>query len=498
MQGLNPDGSRNPSLPVLLDVDALIDYVLIIFYTGGFDSGLSQFLGDNAPNNWFGIYNRVTADRGFQYFIHDNEHSLGVNGTNSIDRTGPFNHGNQSSYWHSNPQFLHQDLMAHPEYKQRFIDHVQEYFFNDGPMTPAASIARLDERVAQSDPAIIAEAARWGDSKIHPPRTKSNWLQQINFLRNTYFPNRGSRVLDQLYGDGLYTYLSSPMPAGFKAPSFSQHGGMVPSGYSLSISSTFAGTIYYTTDGVTDPRAIGGQVNPSPAVNSYSGPMTITQPTTVKARLRTASGQWSGLVEATFTTPSLPGDYDDNGTVEEADYLVWRASYGMSVTPGWSADGNSDGLVNTTDYVIWRKNLGASSGAAQSILEPNVAAAGTEASPLQSTDNNASPSAALARTFVTDNEDAARRLSPFGRNAGFRPAIRESIPEAARDLLLTTGSARDFASTGDTTGPGRSAASRQISLSDELDISDKAIDELFSALGRPREDGLTSLFRAFS
>jgi hypothetical protein len=31
-----------------------------------------------------------------------------------------------------------------------------------------------------------------------------------------------------------------------------------------------------------------------------------------------------------------------------------------------------------------------------------------------------------------------------------------------------------------------------------LDISDKAIDELFSALGRPREDGLTSLFRAFS
>ncbi len=43
MQGQNPDGTRNLSLPVLLDVDALINYMLIIFYTGGFDSGLSRF-----------------------------------------------------------------------------------------------------------------------------------------------------------------------------------------------------------------------------------------------------------------------------------------------------------------------------------------------------------------------------------------------------------------------------------------------------------------------
>ncbi len=85
---------------------------LIIFYTGGFDSGLSRFLGDNSPNNWFGVYNRVTADQGFQYFIHDNEHSMGTGGTASIDRTGPFNNGNQNSYNHSNPQYLHQDLIV--------------------------------------------------------------------------------------------------------------------------------------------------------------------------------------------------------------------------------------------------------------------------------------------------------------------------------------------------------------------------------------------------
>ncbi len=116
------------------------------------------------------------------------------------------------------------------------------------------------QRVAQSDPAIIAEAARWGDSKVNPPRNKSHWQQQINLLRNTYFPARGNLVLSQLRGDRLYTNIAAPV--------FSQHGGMVPGGYQLTITAG-AGTIYYTTDGVTDPRLIGGAVNPSPAVHVY-------------------------------------------------------------------------------------------------------------------------------------------------------------------------------------------------------------------------------------
>ena len=116
MQGLNPDGTRNPSLPVLLDVDNLVNYMLIIIYTGGYDSGISRFLGDNQANNWYGIYNREAADQGFQFFIHDNEHSLGAeggdHGSQFIDRTGPFNNGNQSTYDYFNPTYLHQDLLV--------------------------------------------------------------------------------------------------------------------------------------------------------------------------------------------------------------------------------------------------------------------------------------------------------------------------------------------------------------------------------------------------
>lgn len=348
MQGLNPDGTRNPNLPVLLDVDNLADYMLDIFYTGGFDTGLSQFLGNNQANNWFGIYDHATADQGFQFFIHDNEHSLGadqnvVHGSQNIDRTGPFNNGNQHNYAQYNPQYLHQDLMASPEYKQMFIDRVQKAFFNDGALTVTNDIARLMERVGEVDPAIISEAARWGDAKVAVPRNKTTWQTEINWLINTYFPTRGTLVLGQLRNDGLFT---------FAGPAFSQLGGSVPNFYPLSL--TGSGTIYYTTDG-SDPRLIGGGINPNAKV--YNGAIAISGTTTV--RTRALSGvQWSGSVEATFSTVDLPGDYNGSGTVDQADYGVWAANFGSTTAP--AADGNRDGIVDAADYTVWRDHLGAS------------------------------------------------------------------------------------------------------------------------------------------
>lgn len=423
MQGLNPDGTRNPALPVLLDVDNLIDYMMIIFYTGGFDSGLSRFLGDNAPNNWFGVYNRLTADRGFKFFIHDNEHSMGVNNTATIDRTGPFNNGNQNSYAHSNPQYLHQDLLFHPEYKQRFIDRVQKYFFNGGLMTPAASIARLMERVSQSDPAIIAEAARWGDSKVTIPRNKSTWQTEINWIKNIYLPSRGNSVLNQLRLDGLHTSIAAPV--------FSQFGGVVASGYQLSIGAG-AGTLYYTTDGTTDPRAIGGAVSPSPAVNVYNGPISITQPTTVKARLLAATG-WSALVEATFDVAALPGDYNGNMLVDQGDYAVWRASYGANVAPGTGADGSGNGVIDAADFVVWRNNLGAAGGQGQFIV---TSATFDSATTSTSTDGLPHSVALSTSGLPAPGIVADARASWSGRPSDYRPATRYPA-QRTHDLNLS-------------------------------------------------------------
>src|SRR6185436_16897714 len=39
------------------------------------------------------------------------------------------------------------------------------------------------------------------------------------------------------------------------------------------------------------------------------------------------------------------GDYNGNGVVDTADYVVWRDTVGQTVTPNSGADGDGDGTI---------------------------------------------------------------------------------------------------------------------------------------------------------
>ncbi len=70
----------------------------------------------------------------------------------------------------------------------------------------------------------------------------------------------------------------------------------------------------------------------------------------------------------------LPGDYNRDGVVNGADYIVWRNS--MSGDIDLAADGNGDGMITAADYNIWRAHFGttAASGSTlqQVVPEPSA------------------------------------------------------------------------------------------------------------------------------
>ena len=273
LQGLNADGTRNVNFPVYLDVDNLISYMTEILYSGNRDAPISAFFGNDELNNYFAIRDRTASSTGFKFFVHDAEHSYGLRGGVTADRTGPFTSPDLEELDGFNPQTLHQELMANDNYRIRFADFIQENFFNDGPFTVENLQARWDVEVDKISSAIIAESARWGDARserVNAPLGKSDWQNAVDDIRNNFIGLRQPIFfLDQLRNTNPALFPSIDAPD-FFVDGTNQSGGEITAGASL----TFAAndTVYYTVDG-SDPRSANGSINPN-AISFNSGVTT--------------------------------------------------------------------------------------------------------------------------------------------------------------------------------------------------------------------------------
>ncbi len=57
-------------------------------------------------------------------------------------------------------------------------------------------------------------------------------------------------------------------------------------------------------------------------------------------------------------------DYNHDGIVDGADYVIWRKTLGsVAAPPGSGADGDGSGFVDAGDYTLWRSHFGNPSGA---------------------------------------------------------------------------------------------------------------------------------------
>jgi hypothetical protein len=251
IQGKNIDGTdyfgSDPNYERLLDVENLIDFMIIEYYTGDSDGPGSRF--GNIPNNTWCMYNRVNPD-GYKWFHHDNEHSLGSGGASgSIENlVEPFTTAG-ASIQYFNPQWLHEQLASiNVDYRIHFADHVYRHMFNDGLLTVEKAREHVQNRADQMNMAIIGESARWGDASYHPARTKDDdWLAEIDRLlysssdpwgRQTYITPRIPVVIGQYRDVGWYPNLDPP--------NFNQHGGPVGSGFDVTMVPNGPGIIHYT------------------------------------------------------------------------------------------------------------------------------------------------------------------------------------------------------------------------------------------------------------
>ena len=134
-----------------------------------------------------------------------------------------------------------------------------------------------------------------------------------------------------------------------------------------------------------------------------------------------------------FRVASIPvpnsslGDYNHDGIVGAADYVLWRKYLGNIVPPGTNGDANGNGFVENADYQPWRANygriIGTGTGASVSATIPE-------------------PSTSLLLIFATKNTNHSRNdpiepCFPPGSSSRSLKLVYHSLHVRAWQLVMT-------------------------------------------------------------
>jgi hypothetical protein len=125
----------------------------------------------------------------------------------------------------------------------------------------------------------------------------------------------------------------------------------------LRVRSINAGTGIFTP-------TVGQQFSVLSSSNTINGAFDTTTTTSVVSgtlvEWQVQQSASSVTLQATALTELLAGDYNGNGVVDAADYVVWRDTLGSIYLEG---DGDRNGMVDANDYAVWRANFGRMTGA---------------------------------------------------------------------------------------------------------------------------------------
>jgi hypothetical protein len=101
-----------------------------------------------------------------------------------------------------------------------------------------------------------------------------------------------------------------------------------------------------------------------PITGSFANSLITTIASGVEIEWHVVYATNAVMLEAASVIVPLPGDYNGDGAVDAADYIVWRKTLGTNIL---TADGNADGVIDGHDYSVWRANFGQTGGGAAAV-----------------------------------------------------------------------------------------------------------------------------------
>ncbi len=286
------------SVTNLIDLDNTADYFLLNIYGATWDW---------PGNNYVVARERSTGpNRRWRFGMWDAEGAFAAIATsrstsyNTItnDLIVPPGHNN----YNVNLPRIFRRLSTSLEFRLLFADHIQSRMFNGGVLDDRDpdGVGPLKSRFQQRLDELVKEAGelvRYSSGQALKQTPFMNWITTTNSRRSFLLGNTPGR---QMFRDSGFWPLTEP-------PAFNQHGGSVPPGFSLSMTSNVASqtaSIYFTLNG-SDPRNFGGALNP--AAQLYVSPIILTQVVTVMARARNnATAEWSPATVAAFAPAAVP------------------------------------------------------------------------------------------------------------------------------------------------------------------------------------------------
>ena len=130
----------------------------------------------------------------WRFFVWDSERTM----LGSNDNTTTKNLADRATA-------IHQNLLAIPEYRDRFSGRAQLHLGPGGVLSPAEVEAEFLGWVALLGEPLLGESARWGDAHRpdNPYTVNGAWQTEINARLEGYFPGRTETVLQQLAAQDL-------------------------------------------------------------------------------------------------------------------------------------------------------------------------------------------------------------------------------------------------------------------------------------------------------